>query len=86
MIGVQVIPSFDQFLTKTVHLDILNLSNCGLDAAAMDLICAALLENESTKMKELTLSNNSFGTDGAKALAQYLSSYEDMELLEISGC
>ena len=71
---------------KAVHLDIVNLSNCGLEAAAMDLICAALLENESTKMKELTLSNNSFGNGGAKALAQYLSSYGDIELLEISGC
>ena len=49
-VGVRVVPSFDKFLMESAHLVHLNLSNCGLDAAAMTLISDALLKNKKTKI------------------------------------
>ena len=85
-IGAQGVQSFDQFLTNSTHLQILNLSNCKLDAEAMNTISDALQYSEFTQIKEFYLSINTMGSEGAKALAKYFISYDKLTFLEIEGC
>ena len=85
-LGVGVVPRFEKFLRTETSLTVLNLSNCGLDAEAVSLISDALINNAKTRINKLFIDNNNIGVVGAKALARYFATFDELEVLEISGC
>ena len=60
----------------------MSCNDLGPDAAM--IIANSLLANEHTKLKELRISHNSIGEQGALALVEYFKTYDCLECLAIS--
>ena len=73
------------FLYTSTNLEILNLSNCSLTSEAMEKLFSETLAKK-IQLIELRISHNQIRSDGANALAKYLRSYNQLEVLEIKGC
>jgi hypothetical protein len=53
-------------------IESLNLDGNEIDGTAMTALCMVLLGPPNSKLKRLSLHNNSFGDDGARALEQII--------------
>ena len=77
------VAQIEEMLRTSETLTRLNLTNCGLGPEASTTISRALLANENTKLTEIQISRSRVENDGARALAEYLSSYNSLKKLVI---
>ena len=77
------VDQFKEFLRTATHLTVLSVSNTGLGPEAAATIANSLQANEQTKLKKLRISRSRVEDNGALALAQYFSTYDTLEYLEI---
>ena len=67
-----------QVLNHCANLQVLDLSNCGLQEGGLQLVLEALQQGRPTALRVLNLSGNELETQGAEHLAAYLENNESV--------